>query len=108
MRIEFLDHSGTYLFIASNSSLLTSYKAWNPETKDNGNAAVVNAIPPSLCKPLVLRGLTILPFIFAVKNISSKAVSTIFVPVLKIYAGKATKLPTGSFLSPFTNSDTNA
>jgi hypothetical protein len=69
---------------------------------------VVKAIPPNLCNPLDLNGLTTLPFILAVKNISSKAVSTIFVPVLKISAGKATKFPTGNFLNPFTNSDTNA
>ena len=92
----------------SNSSSLTSFKVCIIATVPSGNAAVVAAIPVSLCKPLALNGLTSLPFILAVKNISSNAVDTMFVPVLIISAGKATKFPTGNCLKPLIKSDTNA
>ena len=52
-------------------------------------------------------GLTTVPSAEVIVSfISLNARLTIFVPVLAISAGNDTKLPIGSFLKPFTKSDT--
>jgi len=61
--VEFFDQEGTYLLIASISSLLMSYAVDVAATNPAGSIVDVAAIPNNLCNPLFLKGLTSFPLI---------------------------------------------
>ena len=70
-------------------------------------AATVVVKPINLVYPMPSNGLTTVPSAKVILSfISLNALLTILVPVLAISAGNDTKLPIGSFLKPFTKSDT--
>jgi len=105
--VEFFDHWAANLRIASLSSSVTSYRAWNAAVVATGTAATVVVKPNNLVYPIPCIGFTTVPSAkVTVSFISLSARLTILVPVLAISAGKDTKLPIGNFLKPCTNSDT--